>query len=104
MSLPRVKLLHLTPPLRPEIYIFDDLLSALDAKVGAFIMEETILGELKGKSVIMVTHGLQYLKYTDYIYVMDEGNIKLQGDFNSIKETELYKKFLELDEVRVKNS
>lgn len=63
-------------------------------------MEETILGQLKGKSVVMVTHGLQYLKYTDYIYVMDEGKIKLEGDFSKIKETELYTKFLELDEVR----
>lgn len=84
---------------RPEIYIFDDLLSALDGKVGAFIMEETILGQLKGKSIIMITHGLQYLKYTDYIYVMDHGKIILEGDFESIKETELYQKFLELDEV-----
>lgn len=85
--------------LSPETYIFDDVMSALDPKVGSFIMEETILKKLKGKSIILVTHGLQYLKYSDKIYVMDAGRIKLEGTFDEIKSTELYTKFLELDEV-----
>lgn len=62
-------------------------------------MENTILGVLKGKSVILVTHGLQYLKYSDYIYVMEKGEICLEGKFDDVKESELYLKFLELDEV-----
>ena len=68
----------------PETYIFDDVMSALDAKVGSFIMEETILRQLKGKTVLLVTHGLQYLKYSDYIYVMDEGKMILQGKFQDV--------------------
>ena len=47
----------------------------------------------------MVTHGLQYLKSADYIYVMDEGEMLLEGKFNDIQNSELYQKFLELDEV-----
>lgn len=62
-------------------------------------MEETILKQLKGKTVILATHGLQYLKYSDYIYVLDEGEIKVEGDFDAVKSSELYEKFLELDEV-----
>lgn len=62
-------------------------------------MEKTILGELKGKTIVLVTHGLQYLKYSDKIYVMDKGKILLNGKFEDVKESELYQKFLELDEV-----
>lgn len=74
-------------------------MSALDAKVGAFITEETILNQLKDKTVVMITHGLQYLKHSDYIYVMDEGEMLLEGKFKDVQNSELYQKFLELDEV-----
>lgn len=84
---------------RPDVYIFDDIMSALDGKIGAFISEETIMKQLKGKTVILVTHGLQYLRHADYIYVMDEGNVKQEGSFEDIKDTELYHKFQELENV-----
>lgn len=84
----------------PDIYIFDDVMSALDAKVGAFITEETILKQLKGKTVVLVTHGLQYLKYSDYVYVFDDREIALKGKFEEVQNTELYQKFLELDDVK----
>ena len=74
-------------------------MSALDAKVAAFITQETILKQLKGKTIILVTHSLQYLQCSYYIYVMDEGEIAEQGNFEQIKETELYKKFIQLVEV-----
>jgi len=84
---------------RPDVYIFDDIMSALDGKIGAFISEETIMKQLKGKTVILVTHGLQNLRHADYIYVMDEGNVKQEGSFEDIKDTELYHKFQELENV-----
>ena len=88
--------------LRPDVYIFDDILSALDGTIGAFITEETILGQLKDKTVIMVTHGLQYLRYSDYIYVMDEGKIIQEGSFKDVEGSELYQKFLQLNKNQVK--
>ena len=88
----------------PEIYIFDDIMSALDGKIGAFIYEQTILKQLKDKTVILVTHGLQYLKFADYIYVMDEGEIKQEGGFEDIRRTELYQKFQEIEQVSPKKS
>jgi ABC-type multidrug transport system fused ATPase/permease subunit len=39
-----------------DIYLFDDPLSALDAKVARRIFEDVILKYLKGKTVILVTH------------------------------------------------
>ena len=78
-------------------------MSALDANIGAFITEETIIKQLRTKTVVLVTHGLQYLKSADYIYVVDGGQIVEEGSFEKIKDTELYKKFMELEDVR-KNS
>ena len=89
---------------RSEIYILDDIMSALDANVGAFITEETIIKQLKSKTVVLVTHGLQYLKYADYIYVIDKGAILTEGSFEEIRESELYTKFLELEEVKPTNN
>jgi ATP-binding cassette subfamily C (CFTR/MRP) protein 1 len=92
-----------------EIYLLDDIMSALDAKVGAFINEETILKYLiqeKKKTVVLVTHAMQYIKYSDYIYTMDEGKIVDHGNFDDFKERDevgLYKKFLELEEVSLLN-
>lgn len=62
-------------------------------------MQETILKKLKGKTIILATHSLQYLTYSDYIYVLDKGQIELEGKFPEVENTELYKKFLELEEV-----
>lgn len=59
-------------------------MSALDANVGAFITEETIMKKLADKTVVMITHGLQYLKHSDYIYVLDEGEMLLEGSFEEV--------------------
>jgi len=74
-----------------DIYLLDDPISALDIHVGKFVMEEGILNYLQGKTRIVATHALAYLKFFDYIYVMDEGEIVEQGDFETLKETEIYK-------------
>ncbi|KAK3528342.1 hypothetical protein QTP86_033632 [Hemibagrus guttatus] len=45
-----------------DIFLLDDPLSAVDAHVGKHIFEECIKRELKGKTVILVTHQLQEKK------------------------------------------
>ncbi|KAG7261535.1 hypothetical protein CRUP_002600, partial [Coryphaenoides rupestris] len=42
-----------------DIFLLDDPLSAVDAHVGKYIFEECIKKELRGKSIILVTHQLQ---------------------------------------------
>ena len=44
-----------------DIYLLDDILSALDVHVGKTIMEKTILGYLRNKTVIMPTHAVKFL-------------------------------------------
>lgn len=54
-----------------DIYIFDDPFSALDIHVASAIIEDGIVDYLKGKTRIVVTHSIQYLKYADKIVYMD---------------------------------
>jgi len=44
-----------------ELFLLDDILSALDINVGNYIMSETLLKYLKGKTILLTTHNLNYL-------------------------------------------
>ncbi|KAF9221251.1 P-loop containing nucleoside triphosphate hydrolase protein [Gyrodon lividus] len=59
----------------PEIVVFDDPLSAVDAHVGKALFEEAIIGALRdrGITVILVTHAIHFLSQVDYIYTMNNG-------------------------------
>ncbi|XP_030855894.1 ABC transporter C family member 8 [Strongylocentrotus purpuratus] len=65
-----------------DIVILDDPLSALDMHVGAHLFENGILKILKKqkRTIILVTHQLQYLPEANKIIVMKDGQIALQGD------------------------
>ncbi|ESL10617.1 multidrug resistance protein E, partial [Trypanosoma rangeli SC58] len=58
-----------------ELYLLDDPLSALDAHVGGRVMHECILGELRSKTRLLVTHQLHQLRHADHIVVLQEGGI-----------------------------
>jgi ABC-type multidrug transport system fused ATPase/permease subunit len=53
-----------------DIYLLDDVLSAVDVHVGEFLMRETLKGYLKGKTIIMPTHALKFAEVVDEIIVM----------------------------------
>lgn len=58
-----------------DIYLMDDPLSAVDTHVGKHLFEECILKHLSGKTRILVTHQLQYLKRADHIIVLKDVRI-----------------------------
>lgn len=64
--------------------MLDDVISAVDVNVGKFIIEETIRKYLKGKTVIMPTHAIHYLKNADEIIIMEKGQIAVHGSFDFI--------------------
>ncbi|KAF7996692.1 hypothetical protein HCN44_002338 [Aphidius gifuensis] len=66
------------------IYLFDDPLSAVDAHVGKHMFEECIVKYLKGKTRILVTHQIQFLKDVDKIIVMKEGKIEAEGSYDDL--------------------
>ena len=68
-----------------DIYLFDDPLSAVDAKVGNHIFKACINDLLSDKTRLMVTHNLQILKDTsNVIVVMKEGAIVAQGNSEAL--------------------
>lgn len=68
-----------------DIYLLDDPFSAVDVSIGKQIFNNCILNYLKGKTVILVTHQLQYLKQADHIIVLENGSIKKEGSFIELK-------------------
>ncbi|XP_053721093.1 ATP-binding cassette sub-family C member 12 isoform X1 [Synchiropus splendidus] len=62
-----------------DIYLLDDPLSAVDAHVGKHIFQECIKKELQGKSVLLVTHQLQYLEFCDNILLLEDGQVREAG-------------------------
>ncbi|XP_033895559.3 ATP-binding cassette sub-family C member 5-like isoform X1 [Acipenser ruthenus] len=61
------------------IYILDDPLSALDAHVGNHIFNNAIKKQLKQKTILFVTHQLQYLVDCDEVIFMKDGSITEKG-------------------------
>uniref|UniRef100_A0A2K6ES78 ATP binding cassette subfamily C member 11 n=1 Tax=Propithecus coquereli TaxID=379532 RepID=A0A2K6ES78_PROCO len=62
-----------------ELYLLDDPLSAVDAHVGKHIFEECIKKMLKDKTIVLVTHQLQYLEFCDQIILLEDGKICENG-------------------------
>ncbi|KAL8462294.1 hypothetical protein ACS0TY_033372 [Phlomoides rotata] len=67
-----------------DIYLLDDPFSAVDAHTGAHLFSECILGLLYSKTVIYVTHQVEFLPAADLILVMKDGKIKQVGKYNDI--------------------
>ncbi|XP_070609872.1 ATP-binding cassette sub-family C member 5 isoform X3 [Erythrolamprus reginae] len=62
-----------------SIFILDDPLSALDAHVGNHIFNSAIRKHLKSRTVLFITHQLQYLVDCDEVIFMKEGCITERG-------------------------
>ena len=60
-----------------DIYLLDDPLSAVDAHTGQHIMNEVILGMLKGKTIVLPCHALSFLEKADWIVSLEQGRICL---------------------------
>lgn len=67
-----------------EIYLLDDPLSAVDAHVGKHMFEECIVKYLKGKTRILATHQLQFLRNVDRIIVLKDGEIEADGSYDEL--------------------
>ncbi|KAF9618303.1 hypothetical protein IFM89_000938, partial [Coptis chinensis] len=55
-----------------DIYLFDDPFSAVDAHTGSHLFKECLLGLLASKTVIYVTHQVEFLPSADLILMSNE--------------------------------
>ncbi|XP_030442861.1 ABC transporter C family member 3-like [Syzygium oleosum] len=67
-----------------DIYLLDDPFSAVDAHTGSHLFKECLLGLLNSKTVIYVTHQVEFLQTADLILVMRDGKITEAGNYSEI--------------------
>ncbi|XP_076757866.1 ATP-binding cassette sub-family C member 4 [Xylocopa sonorina] len=58
-----------------DIYLLDDPLSAVDTHVSKHLFEECMQRYLAGKTRILATHQLQYVKNVDAIILIEQGKV-----------------------------
>jgi len=87
----------------PNIYLFDDCLSAVDTET-----EEEILKNLKqasaDKTTLLVSHRVSSGKNADKILILDEGRILQEGTHESLNNTDGYYKQLYIDQLTAKDT
>ena len=83
-----------------DIYLFDDPFSALDAFVGKNIFEKAIKEYLRGKTILLITHALQYLPMMDYVIKMNEGEIEYYGNIKDAENQDFYKDFVSANQTK----
>jgi ABC-type multidrug transport system fused ATPase/permease subunit len=81
-----------------DIYLFDDPLSALDSHVGESIFNELMKDYLKSKTILVVTHALQYIPMMNKVIYIDNGKIAFFGKPEDAMELPFFKKALSLEE------
>ncbi|BBN11596.1 protein MpABCC13 [Marchantia polymorpha subsp. ruderalis] len=67
-----------------DVYFLDDIFSAVDAHTGSQLFKEVILGALQDKTVILVTHQIDFLTKADMILVMRDGAIVQSGKYEDL--------------------
>lgn len=72
-----------------DIYLLDDVFSAVDAHTGSDIFKECVRGTLRDKTIILVTHQVDFLHNVDQILVMREGSIVQSGKYDTLLESGL---------------
>ena len=85
-----------------DIYFLDDPLSAVDVEVSNHIFKNAIKGQLKGKTVVLVTHQSQFLNEADKILVLDSGTSVFYGTPEEFKKVDHIKSTIEQGQFKEK--
>ncbi|KAK9911290.1 hypothetical protein M0R45_035210 [Rubus argutus] len=67
-----------------DIYLLDDPFSAVDAHTGTQLFEDCMMGILREKTTLYVTHQVEFLPAADLILVMQDGKIAQAGSFDEL--------------------
>uniref|UniRef100_A0A8C6Y7U9 ATP binding cassette subfamily C member 8 n=1 Tax=Naja naja TaxID=35670 RepID=A0A8C6Y7U9_NAJNA len=73
-----------------NVVFLDDPFSALDIHLSDHLMQEGILNLLRAdkRTIVLVTHKLQYLPHADWIIAMKDGTIQREGTLKDIQKSE----------------
>lgn len=70
-----------------DIYVLDDPFSAVDAQTAATLFHDCVMGALHQKTVLLVTHQVEFLPAMDSILVMQDGEIRQAGTYKDLLES-----------------
>ncbi|CAJ0610332.1 unnamed protein product [Cylicocyclus nassatus] len=68
-----------------DVFLLDDPLSAVDATVGRFLFERCICGYMRNKTVVLVTHQIQFLNRATLVLLMKDGEVVARGSLDELK-------------------
>lgn len=68
-----------------DVYLLDDPLSAVDAKVGEHIFQQCICRLLKEKIVLLATYAEKTMKAADQVVVLQKGSVHGSGSFDALQ-------------------
>jgi ATP-binding cassette subfamily C (CFTR/MRP) protein 4 len=68
-----------------EIYLLDDPLSAVDARVASRIFHQCIQSYLKSKCVLLVTHQKQFLQDVNKVLLLENGRVAASGGYDTLQ-------------------
>ncbi|KAL2539145.1 ABC transporter C family member 8 [Abeliophyllum distichum] len=67
-----------------DIYLLDDPFSAVDAHTAVTLFNECVMTTLKKKTVVLVTHQIEFLTEVDNILVMEDGQVIQSGSYKEL--------------------
>ncbi|KAH1052000.1 hypothetical protein AAZX31_08G188800 [Glycine max] len=67
-----------------DIYLLDDPFSAVDAHTAAILFNDCVMTALREKTVILVTHQVEFLTEVDTILVMEGGKVIQSGSYEDL--------------------
>lgn len=67
-----------------DTYLLDDPFSAVDAHTGTALFMDCVVGALADKTVVLVTHQVEFLPAADLILVVREGEVVQSGRYEDL--------------------
>ncbi|KAL4194335.1 hypothetical protein AMTRI_Chr05g68080 [Amborella trichopoda] len=70
-----------------DVYLLDDPFSAVDAHTAAILFNDCVKSALSKKTVVLVTHQVEFLAAVDEILVLEGGRITQSGSYGGLLRT-----------------
>lgn len=81
---------------KAEYYLMDDPLSSVDPRVANHIFQKCFKEFLAGKTILLVTHQLQFIEQADLIIYMHESKVAASGTYNDlVKNSGAFRDFID---------
>ena len=72
---------------KAKLVLLDDILSAVDSPTAKYLLDKCILGLLKGRTVVLITHSIQLVgPFADFVVYMRNGEVLAADTPNNLRD------------------